>query len=322
MAHRAVVLGASGYTGGELVRLLAGHPSIQPVALAAGSWAGADAEDALPHLAGAGLPPFLPLDEAIEVAADVCFACLPSGTLTAVIDRVQADVVVDLSDDFRAESAWVYGLTEHARDAVAGASRIANPGCYPTSVLLATIPFAQKAAIEGPVFVDAMSGVSGAGRRAEDRLLFANVDGGVSAYGTVSHRHVPEMEQGVKAFAGTDVSISFTPHLVPHSRGLLATVRARLTAPLSDDEALKILEDSYVGEPFVHVVKSWPATKAVAGSNSALVHARIDARNDLLIASCAIDNLGKGAAGQALQNANLALGLDEGAGLNALGVWP
>lgn len=323
MAYRAVVLGASGYSGGELLRLLAAHPSIQPVALAAGTWAGAEAEDALPHLVGCGLPALGSLDDAVEVAGDVCFSCLPSGELAKIVDRLNRDlVVVDLSDDFRAAEGWAYGLTEHARPAVAGSSRIANPGCYPTSVLLAAIPFAQRGAIEGPMIVDAMSGVSGAGRRMEDRLLFANVDGGVEGYGAVPHRHVPEMEHGLRNLAGSELSISFTPHLVPHSRGLLATIRAPLTAPLSDEKALAILEEAYTNERFVRTIRSWPGTKAVAGSNGALVSARVDARTGFLIASCAIDNLGKGAAGQALQNANLALGLDEGAGLSAIGVWP
>ena len=322
MAHRAVVLGASGYGGGELLRLLSSHPSIRPVALAAGSWAGSEAHDALPHLSGAGLPALVALEEAVEVAADVCFSCLPSGKLAEVADRIGADLVVDLSDDFRASSGWTYGLTEYARDRVTTATRIANPGCYPTAVLLATIPFAARRSIAGPVIVDAMSGVSGAGRKAEDRLLFANVDGAIGAYGSVLHRHVPEMERGLATFASTELSISFTPHLVPQARGLLATVRAPLTEDLSDEGALAVLEEAYANERFVRVTSSWPTTKAVSGSNAALLTARVDARNKMLVISCAIDNLGKGAAGQALQNANLALGLDEEAGLSAVGVWP
>ena len=322
MALRAVVLGASGYSGGELLRLLTAHPSIRPVALAAGAWAGAEAEDALPHLSGAGLPAFLPLHDALEVGADVCFSCLPSGKLSEVAGRVNSELIVDLSDDFRADDDWTYGLTEHARPAIAEATRIANPGCYPTSVLLATIPFASRGLISAPVIVDAMSGVSGAGRKAEDRLLHASVDGSVGAYGSVDHRHVPEMERGLHAFGGAELAVSFTPHLVPQARGLLATVRAKLTEGLSDDLALSLLEEAYANETFVRVGSSWPTTKAVAGSNAALLTARVDARNDLLVVSCAIDNLGKGAAGQALQNANLALGLDEEAGLSSVGVWP
>lgn len=322
MAYRAVVLGASGYSGGELLRLLAAHPALRPVALAAGSWAGAAAADALPHLAGGGLPDFVPLEEAVGVSADVCFSCLPSGTLAEVAGGLKADLIVDLSDDHRADGNWTYGLTEFARADIQAARLIANPGCYPTSVLLATIPFVRGGLIDGPLIVDAMSGASGAGRKAEDRLLFGSVAGSVSAYGSVSHRHVPEMERALSYFGGAELSISFTPHLVPQERGLLATVRASLRADLGDDDARAVLEDAYRDEHFVRVTPGWPGTKAVAGSNGALVSARVDQRNGFLIASCALDNLGKGAAGQALQNANIALGLDETAGLSPFGVWP
>jgi N-acetyl-gamma-glutamyl-phosphate reductase len=253
---------------------------------------------------------------------DVCFSCLPSGKLAETLPAVRAELVVDLSDDHRADVAWAYGLTEFARDEIAESRRVANPGCYPTAVLLAIVPFARAGLLEGPVLVDAMSGVSGAGRRVEDRLLFGSVDGSVSAYGSVSHRHIPEMERGLASFAGTDVPVSFTPHLVPLSRGLLATVRVQLARALDDAAALGILADAYEGERFVRVVEGWPATKPVAGSNGALVSARVDGKTGFLIASCAIDNLGKGAAGQALQNANLALGLDENLGLEPFGVWP
>ena len=322
MAYSAVILGASGYGGAELTRLLARHPSIAPVALAAGSWSGAEAEDALPHLAGAGLPALAPLADVVATEVDVCFSCLPSAKLAEVADELRAGLVVDLSDDFRDDPGWVYGLTEFARERVAGAGRVANPGCYPTAVLLATLPFAAAGLIEGPVIVDAMSGVSGAGRKVEDRLLFGSVDSNLGAYGSVTHRHVPEMERGLSSFGSASLNVSFTPHLVPLSRGLLATVRARLAADLTDEGALQVLLSAYEGEHFVQVLDGWPATKSVVGSNSAHVSARVDPRNGFLIASCAIDNLGKGAAGQALQNANLALGLDETSGLDAYGVWP
>jgi N-acetyl-gamma-glutamyl-phosphate reductase len=322
MAYRAVVLGASGYSGAELVRLLASHPSIRPVALAAGAWAGSETGAALPHLAGGDLPALVPLDEAIEVETDVLFSCLPSGKLAEVTSKVRAEIVVDISDDHRAATGWTYGLTEFARDRVAQAKRIANPGCYPTSVLLAMVPFARAGLIEGPVIVDAMSGVSGAGRKVEDRLLFGSVDGNLGAYGTVEHRHVPEMERGLAGFGGIETTVSFTPHLVPLSRGLVATVRARLSGQLDDEGASAALHDAYDDEAFVHVVDGWPAAKSVAGSNSAHVSARVDRRSGFVIAACAIDNLGKGAAGQALQNANAALGLEEELGLDRFGVWP
>ncbi len=175
--------------------------------------------------------------------------------------------------------------------------------------------------IDGPVIVDAMSGISGAGRKLEDRLLAAVADGNVGAYGSTQHRHVPEMEAALSRL-GDATAISFTPHLVPIARGLLATARARLRTGLDDEGALAILNSAYEAEPFVTVTADWPSTKAVSGSNHAHVSARVDARNGLLICSAAIDNLGKGAAGQAIQNANRILGLEETTGLESLGVWP
>jgi N-acetyl-gamma-glutamyl-phosphate reductase len=188
--------------------------------------------------------------------------------------------------------------------------------------LLSLVPFVRAGLIEGPVVVDALSGTSGAGRKMQDHLLHSSIDGNVSAYGTVEHRHVPEMERGLAAFGGSDVTVSFTPHLVPMSRGLLVTARAKLARDIDDDDALGVLQDAYSMEPFVRASTEWPATKSVYGTNNALVSARVDARAGFLVCSAAIDNLGKGAAGQAIQNANLALGLEETTGLEASGVWP
>jgi N-acetyl-gamma-glutamyl-phosphate reductase len=318
MGAGAVVLGASGYTGAELLRLLARHPAIEVVAAAAGTRAGTPACDALPHLAGELDLDLVPVEEAIG-AGDVCFSCLPHGTFPQHAEHVAAGVVVDLGDDFRADPAWSYGLPELAGPP---GPRVANPGCYPTATLLCLVPFVRAGLAGGPVVVDALSGVSGAGRAAQDHLLFANVTGGATAYGTVAHRHVAEIERGLGAFGGRDLTVSFTPHLAPMARGLLVTARAPLTADLSDGDALGVLRDAYAGEPFVHVVDAWPATKHVAGTNHARVSARVDARAGLLVCSAAIDNLGKGAAGQAVQNANLALGLDQTTGLEGLAVWP
>jgi N-acetyl-gamma-glutamyl-phosphate reductase len=164
--------------------------------------------------------------------------------------------------------------------------------------------------------------VSGAGRDPRDQLLYAGLEGSVGAYGTTAHRHIPEMEEGLRAWGGLEATVSFTPHLAPMSRGLLATVRAPLNGDLSDEQAADILHDAYAGEAFVEVLDSWPQTKPLSGSNRAHVHARVDRRAGFLVSSAAIDNLGKGAAGQAIQNANLALGVEEGAGLGGLGVWP
>ena len=321
MGYTTVVLGASGYAGGELLRLLAGHPALDLVGAAAARSAGRAVADLHPNLAGWGVPDLIDTGSAVGIEADVLFSCLPSGELGPLMEQVAAKVVVDLSDEHRASPAWVYGLTEFARSELP-AGRIANPGCYPTATLLALVPFARAGVVTGPVVVDALSGISGAGRKGEDHLLFASAASDAGAYGTTFHRHVPEMERQVDAYGGTDVTISFTPHLVPMARGLVATVRARLAGDLDDEGALNILNESYASERFVHVVDGWPHAKSVAGTNLAHVGAKVDARGGWLVCSAAIDNLGKGAAGQALQNANVALGLDEHAGLESLGVWP
>jgi N-acetyl-gamma-glutamyl-phosphate reductase len=318
MGAAAVVLGASGYTGGEILRLLARHPAVTIVAAAASSWAGKTVRDAHPQLRDEVPLELVPVDDALGLG-DVCFSCLPHGAFPEYADRIAAGVVVDLGDDFRADPAWSYGLPELAGPP---GPRVANPGCYPTAALLCLTPFARAGIVEGPVVVDALSGVSGAGRSPQDRLMFAGVDGGAAAYGPLPHRHTAEIERGLSALGGLDATVSFTPHLVPMSRGLLVTARAPLARPASDDSVLALLRDAYEREPFVEVVADWPSTRHVAGTNHATVSARVDARAGLLVCSAAIDNLGKGAAGQAVQNANLALGLDQTTGLDGIAVWP
>jgi N-acetyl-gamma-glutamyl-phosphate reductase len=322
MGATATVLGASGYAGGELVRLLAQHPVLTPVALGARLRAGVAVGEAHPHLAAGAPEAFAGLDEAAAVEADVCFSCLPSGKLAPLLDRVGARVVVDLSDEHRAAPGWVYGLPELNRAERPRATRIANPGCYPTGALLCLVPLAAAGAIGGPVIVDALSGSSGAGRSAAGHLTLAELGGSATAYGSTSHRHVPEIERGLGRFGALDTTVSFTPHLVSMPRGLLVTARAPLSEDLDDVGALEILRHAYAREPFVDVVETWPATKPLAGTNRAHVSARVDRRAGFLIASAALDNLGKGAAGQAIQNVNAVLGLEETAGLSALGVWP
>ena len=321
MNRRAVVLGASGYSGGELLRLLAGHGDIEVLAAAGASAAGEPLGYVHPHLASLGAA-VVTAEEAVTVGAEVCFSCLPAGNLAKHLDDLEANVVVDLADDFRGEADWTYGLTEFARSDVAEASRIANPGCYPTATLLALVPFARADLIEGPVVVDAISGTSGAGRKPVDHLSLASAGSSVTAYGTVSHRHVGEIERNLQVFGGLETTVSFTPHLAPMSRGLLATVRSRLRGSHSDSDVTAVLRDAYDDEAFIEVLEDWPSSKATVGSNAAHVGARVDRRTGWLVSSAAIDNLGKGAAGQALQNANLALGLPEGQGLDVTGVWP
>jgi N-acetyl-gamma-glutamyl-phosphate reductase len=252
---------------------------------------------------------------------DVLFSCLPSGALGELNGAIAAGFVIDLSDEHRADPEWTYGLTEFARDELP-APRIANPGCFPTATLLALVPFMRAGVIGDDLVVDAMSGVSGAGRSGADHLSFAGMHGDVTAYGTTSHRHVPEMKKWLTIFGARDVEISFTPHLVPLARGLLVTARAKVIGTLDDSDAMNILQEAYIDEAFVHVTENWPSVKAVAGSNSALVSAHVDPQAGWLVCSAAIDNLGKGAAGQALQNANICLGIEEDTGLSATGVWP
>lgn len=305
-----------------MLRLLAGHPALSLVAAGASGRAGSTIGEVHPHLAGANDATLAPMEEAAGVGSDVCISCLPSGVLAGLLTGVAASRVIDLSDDFRADPAWTYGLTEYARPAVARAAYVANPGCYPTATLLALVPFAKLGLIEGPVIVDAMSGVSGAGRIVDDTYLFTSRHDTVAAYGTTEHRHVPEIERGLSAFGNLDVPVSFTPHLVPMARGLLVTCRARVAKQLDDREAVEVLRQAYQDEYFVDVIDAWPTTKDVTGTNRAKVSARVDSRNDWLVASAAIDNLGKGAAGQAIQNINCALGFDETAGLEHLAVSP
>lgn len=304
--------------------MLAGHPALELGGLSAERKVGAVVGEVDPHLAGLGSVRLVDVSTALGDGPNVVFSCLPAGALGGHIGAIPDDtVVVDLADDFRsAGTPWAYGLTEFARADLSGRTRIANPGCYPTAALLGLVPFARSGLITAPVVIDALSGVSGAGRGVADHLLHAAIDSSVTAYGSVDHRHRPEIERGLESFGGITSEVSFTPHLVPMARGLLVTARARLAATLDDEGALGVLEGAYSQEPFVHVVRGWPATKAVRGSNHAHVFACVDQRAGWLIVSVAIDNLGKGAAGQAIQNVNVALGIEETAGLEAFGVWP
>lgn len=285
-----------------------------------GGASGSPVEGLHPHLTGLGLGRFEEATTVLQAEVDVLFSCLPDGVLPS-LGTPAAATVIDLAGDHRGAPEWAYGLPEWNGRALPS-PKIANPGCYPTAALLALLPFCRAGAIEGPVTVDGMSGASGAGRSAEGHLGFAHLHGSVAPYGTVTHKHVPEMERGLSSLGGLDTVVSFTPHLMPQARGLLVTARAPLTSPLDDEAARGLLEDAYREAPFVHVVDGWPSTKPVAGTNRAHVSARVDERANLLIASAAIDNLGKGAAGQAIQNMNIALGLDETTGLGAFGTWP
>ena len=348
----AAVAGASGYAGGELLRLLAAHPDLEVGPLSAAGNAGRRLGELHPQLVTLADRPLLattgePGTDAAEGAAfdgaDVVFLALPHGASAAIVASLPPDaVVVDLGADFRlADPAvwerfyggahagtWTYGLPElpGAREAVRASRRVANPGCYPTAITLGLAPLLAAGVVEpADLVVVAASGTSGAGRAAKPNLLGSEVMGDLSPYkvgGT--HQHLAEIRQQLSASAGTAVTMSFTPLLAPMPRGILATCTGRLAAGLASTAARDALVAAYADEPFVTVLpeEQWPHTAATSGSNSCQLQVAVDADAGRVVVVAAIDNLGKGAAGQALQNANLMLGLPETAGLSADGVAP
>ena len=332
------VFGASGFGGAELMRLLAGHPSLQVRLATADSQAGGRVADLYPSLAAAYPDTiFAGPDPSAADGLDVVFLALPHGASQGLVPelRKRAGLVVDLAADFRLRDAslypeWygeehhhpqllqeaVFGIPELFREDLRSATLIAAAGCYPTAAALAIAPLVKAGAIDPDgVIVDAASGVSGAGRVPKPHTHFNTVDEDFTAYGLLHHRHTPEMEQA------TGARILFTPHLAPMNRGILATCYARPGAG-ADGDPLDVLKAAYAGEPFIVVDERSPSTKATLGSNCAHLTARHDARTGFVMAICAIDNLTKGAAGQAIQCANIALGLPEGQGLPTIGVYP
>jgi N-acetyl-gamma-glutamyl-phosphate reductase len=346
MAYRAAVVGGSGYTGAELLRLLAGHPEIEVALVTADSNAGAGVADLYPSLATAyeGLT-YESVSPAELAGLDLAFLCLPHGQSQAIAADLVDTVahVVDLGADFRLPVAdyeqwygeahaapelvdrFAFGMPELYRDEIVGSRHVASPGCYPTSASLALAPLLAAGLVEPiGIVVDAVSGVSGAGRGLKATSLFAEVSDNVNAYGLLTHRHTAEMEQALGHVAGEPVQVLFTPHLVPMSRGILATCYARPVpgVSLSTDGLLAGYRDFYADEPFVHVTDGSPATKATLGSNAAHLTVRYDERTNTVLAIGALDNLVKGASGQALQNANLVLGLPETTALSTIGLMP
>ncbi len=336
------VVGASGYVGGELLRLLCDHPDAEIAAVTAASNAHTLIGEHHPHL--------VPLlnTEIQETTVDalarceVVFLALPHGNSAALAASLgDGVVVIDCGADFRlAEEAdwvtyyggehagtWPYGLPEFpgARDKLKGAQRIAVPGCYPTAATLAMWPAFAAGLAEPDVVVIAASGTSGAGRSPKLNLLGSEVMGAMSAYGVGGqHRHTPEIRQNLSSVAGQRVTVSFTPMLAPMSRGILATATASATANATTADVRRAYEDAYDTEAFVTLLpeSQWPTTAAVAGSNSAHVQVAFDTGANRIVSVCAIDNLTKGTAGAAVQSMNLALGLPEGLGLTTIGVAP
>ena len=333
------IIGASGYTGAELLRLCAQHPSFRVAYATGDSQAGSRAADVYPSLAAQY--PSLMFEEFQPqrlVGLDVVFVGLPHEASMALVPQLVGEVgcVVDLSAAFRLKDAslypkWygfthdqaallpaaVFGLPELHRNELRGASLIATPGCHVTAATLALAPLVRAGLIEtSGIVVDSITGISGAGRALKNGSMFCSADSDVTAYGLLDHRHTPEIEQEVGA------QVLFTPHLAPLSRGLLATCYARPTGATSTAGLLDALASFYRDEPFVVVSEASPSTKAVLGSNVAHVSGRFDERTGTVIALCAIDNLTKGASGGAVQSANVALGLAETDGLTQVGLYP
>ena len=292
----AGIAGATGYAGRELQRILAGHPQLRAAACTADTRA----------LAG----------------CDLAFLALPHGA-SGELGRELASArvpVVDLSADLRGE--WVYGLPERKREQIREAAAVANPGCYATAAILALLPLVEIGALEPHVVCDGKSGVSGAGKKATESSHFCVAAEGIAPYRPVGHHHQTEIERELSEAAGERVTVTFTPHLAPFSRGLLVTAYGRLRQPLEQGDADRLYAERYEGEPFVAVGAEPPRTALLRGSNLCQVAVWVDTGRGAVVAAAAIDNLVKGAAGQAVQNANLMLGLDETAGLPEAGLWP
>ena len=335
---KAAVLGATGYAGAELVRLLVGHPDVEIVYLASHSYAGKKFSDIYPGMRSV-VDTVLSEDNIVKAAdsADVVFLALPAGIASgSVTDEILKKAkVIDLGADFRLHDKavyekWyktehrgegllpeaVYGLPEIHRSEIAGARLVANPGCYTTCSILTLYPLLKNGLIEtGMIVIDAASGVTGAGRGEKVTSLFCEVDETMKAYGVTTHRHTPEIEQELSIAAGFPVLVQFTPHLVPMNRGILSTCYAKLKSGVGEEDVAAAYA-MYGGENFIRIVPSPPETRYVKGSNTVDIGYSIDARTGNIVAMGAIDNLVKGAAGQAVQNMNILFSLDEAAGLD------
>lgn len=345
MRH-AAVLGASGYTGAEAVRLILGHPKLKLNAMTAHSRAGEVYSDVFRNFAGQDLPPLTTWDEVNWDDIDVVFACLPHGasqeTIAKIYDRVET--VIDLSADFRLSDpdlyaktygrphefkdllkTRVYGLSEFARDQLPGAKLVACPGCYPTSAMLALLPGLKSGLIDpAQIIVDAKSGVTGAGRKATLAFAYSETTDGAQAYAIGTHRHAPEMDQAIKDFANQDINVRFTPHLLPMNRGMIATCHVTLREGTTVSDLRNRYENTYGSEKFVHLLAEGqvPQTRHVRGSNHCQIGIFADRTPNSVVIVSVIDNLTKGSSGQAIQNYNLTQGWDETLGLQLVGVFP
>ncbi len=339
------ILGASGYTGAELIRLLLTHPYASLSALTGDSKAGKHIGDVYPHLRFKNLPNLVTIEQVDFSAIDLVFCCLPHGTTQPIIAALPGNVrISDLSADFRLHNVetyarWyghahqavelqknaVYGLTEQARKQVKNARLVANPGCYPTGSSLSLMPLLASGLISAEnIIIDAKSGVTGAGRSAKQDNLFTEINDGMKAYGIAAHRHAPEIEQNLSFAYGKEITVTFTPHLIPMNRGILSTIYVQLAPGKSTADLREKLNESYANEQFVHILPEGitPSTHEVRGTNDCVINVFADRAPGRAIIVAAIDNLVKGASGQAIQNMNVMFGFPEKTGLELTAVFP
>lgn len=343
---RIAVLGASGYTGEEVIRLMALHPTFAATVLTGESQAGKSFSDVYPHLRTAtDVPTLVKIADVNWDEVDAAFCCLPHATTQETLAQLPKHIkIVDLSADFRLRNVdtyaeWyggehkakelqkeaVYGLTELHRDEVKSARLVANPGCYPTSVQLPLVPLLKAGLItKEDIIIDAKSGVSGAGRSAKQNLLYTEIAEGINSYGVTKHRHMPEIEQGLSEAAGSDVLISFTPHLMPMTRGMQSTCYVKMANGVDVQQLRQRLEEQYADETFVHVLPAGqiPHTRHVRGSNFTYISVFPDRLPGRAIIIAVLDNLLKGAAGQAMQNLNIMMGQPEETALMQQAMFP
>lgn len=341
------IIGASGYTGGELIRILAQHPEADVAAITSRTHEGKKLEEVFPSFSGWKGPVFCGSDspDAVE-GCDIVFLAVPHGVAMQLAPALLAkgQKVIDLGADFRFRDSqlfesWykhshcepeltqtaVYGLPEIYRKEIRASRIIGNPGCYPTSIILGLYPVLKAGIVDSSrIIIDSKSGVSGAGRKADVAYNFSELTGNFKAYGVPGHRHTPEIEQELTAIAGHEIKVSFTPHLLPVSRGILSTLHLGLTQKVSTDEVESLFNETYQGEPFVKIIKEphLPDLKGAVGTNNCLIAARVDQRTNELIVISVIDNLVKGASGQAIQNMNLMCDLPETMGLTGWPIYP
>lgn len=343
--NRVAIVGASGYTGSDLIRLALRHPQISIEALTGATHAGKSIDQVFPHLSGCDLPSLVTNDEVNWDAIDTVFCGLPHATSQKVINALPTHLnIIDMSADFRLrdkktyeatygnphvatelQKIAVYGLSEHYRGEIRNTRLVACPGCYPTATLLLLLPLVKEGLIDPTdLIIDAKSGVTGAGRALKQNTLFSEAGEGMGPYAVAQHRHAPEIEQELSVAAGQDITVNFTPHLIPMSRGELITCYAKLTSNNNSAKCREVLRERYSNDAFIDISPDgvYPQTQFVRGSNRVMLNAYDDRIANRVILIAALDNLVKGSSGQALQNFNIMSNYDEASGLEQIALFP